>query len=99
MEREAVREFIERTAISSNETSVPLDSLVEHGRIWPGDVGYIAVDLLVRSNRDRILSLRTLCEEVGDGASVPDAFETAFGVSLDDFYADFEKYREELNAG
>ena len=98
MEREAVREFIEKTAISSNETSVPLDSLVEHGRIWPGDVGYIAVDLLVRSNRDRILSLRTLCEEVGDGASVPDAFETAFGVSLDDFYAAFETHREKLNS-
>ena len=62
-------------------------------------VGLAAVHRLVQSAPNSILSLRTLCEEVGDGAFVPEAFETAFGVSLDDFYADFEKYRKELSAG
>ena len=65
--------------------------------IHPGHVGYLAVARLVESSPNGILSLRTICEEVADGASVPVAFETAFGISLDDFYAEFEEYRKEVN--
>ncbi len=67
--------------------------------IWPGHIGFLALHRLAPSASDGILSLRTFCEDVGQGASVPEAFEAAFGVSLEDFYADFEQYREELNAG
>ena len=63
----------------------------------PINVGYLAVDRLVQSAPDGILSLKTVCEEAGSGASLPEAFETAFGISLEDFYAEFDEYRKELN--
>ena len=61
-------------------------------------VGYLAVTLLVRSVPTGASSLRTLCEEVGAGSSLPNAFEAAFSISLDDFYAAFETHREKLNS-
>ena len=61
-------------------------------------VGLAAVHRLVQSAPNGILSLRTLCEEVAAGSTLPEAFETAFGVSLDDFYAAFEKHRENLKS-
>ena len=63
---------------------------------WPGNVGFLALHRIVPSAPGGILSFRTICEEVGRGSSLPEAFETAFGISLDDFYDDFEKYHEEL---
>ena len=103
MDRSEVMEVMLSRARGSGELSRPLRDFAEGAirdiGIWPGHVGFVALHRIAPSAPGGILSLRELCEEVGDGASVPDAFETAFGVSLDDFYADFEKYREELNAG
>ena len=103
MSREDRMDFMLRSALSTGQLDRPLRDFAEGAirniGIWPGHVGFVALHRIVPSAPGGILSLRTLCEEVGDGASVPDAFETAFGVSLDDFYADFEKYRKELSAG
>ena len=64
--------------------------------IWPGHVGYLAVDRLVQAAPNGLLAVRIVCEQVAAEATVPAAFNTAFGVSLDDFYADFETWRQEL---
>lgn len=64
--------------------------------IWPGHVGYLAVDRLVQAAPKGLLAVRTICEQVADGATVPTAFNTAFGISLDGFYADFETWRQGL---
>ena len=103
MRQEDVTAFMLNAARGTGQFDRPLrdfgEGAIRDIGIWPGHVGFVALHRIVPSAPGGILSLRTLCEEVGEGASVPDAFETAFGVSLDDFYADFEKYREELNAG
>ena len=103
MDRSEVMEVMLSRARGSGELSRPLrdfgEGAIRDIGIWPGHVGFLALHRIAPSAPKGILSLRTLCEEVGDGASVPDAFETAFGVSFYDFYADFEKYREELNSG
>ena len=103
MRQEDVTAFMLSAARGTGQFDRPLrdfgEGAIRDIGIWPGHVGFVALHRIVPSAPGGILSSRTLCEEVGDGASVPDAFETAFGVSLDDFYADFEKYREELNAG
>jgi hypothetical protein len=64
--------------------------------IWPGHVGYLAVDRLVQAAPNGLLAVRIVCEQVAAGATVPAAFNTAFGTSLDDFYTDFEMWRQEL---
>ena len=84
-------------ARSKGQLSRPLQEFESHvAGIWPSHVGYLAVHRLVQSAPGGILSLRTVCEEAAGGASAAEAFETAFGVSLEDFYADFEEYRKEL---
>ena len=50
----------------------------------------LALELLMK-NRD-IKTLDNFCTYVGQKESVPAAFEKAFGISLDNFYVEFEKY-------
>lgn len=63
-----------------------------------GDVGYdtfyLAVDQLVKKNS--IQSLNAFCEDLGKGQSKTEAFQSAFGTSLSQFYTDFEGYRKGL---
>ena len=98
------------SATRSGQFSRPLRDFAEGAiadiGIHPGTIGLIALHRLVPSAPGGIMSLRTICEEVaaiatdpslgGTGMFYPEAFETAFGVSLEDFYADFEEYRKEL---
>ena len=112
MRREDVTAFMLAAARSTGQLDRPLRDFaggaVRDIGIWPGHVGFLALHRIVPSAPGGILSLRTLCEEVAASASdpraggvgmyYPEAFETAFGISLDDFYDDFEKYREELNS-
>ena len=112
MRREDVTAFMLAAARSTGQLERPLRDFaggaVRDIGIWPGHVGFLALHRIVPSAPGGILSLRTLCEEVAASASdpraggvgmyYPEAFETAFGISLDDFYDDFEKYREELNS-
>ena len=111
-DRSEVMEGSLRTARVTGQLDRPLRDFaggaVRDIGIWPGHVGFLALHRIVPSAPGGILSLRTLCEEVAASASdpraggvgmyYPEAFETAFGISLDDFYDDFEKYREELNS-
>ncbi len=63
--------------------------------IWPGHVGYIAVDMLIHQYAPQgLLSLRRLCEAIASGQTEREAFETAFGIPLADFYAEFEVWRQ-----
>ena len=102
MPREGVMDHMLNAARSTGQLDRPIRDFAEGAirdiGIWPGHVGFLALHHVVPSAPDGILSLRTLCQEAGDGASVPEAFHTAFGVGLDDFYADFEEYRQELNS-
>ena len=50
----------------------------------------LALELLMK-NRD-IKTLDNFCTNIGQKESVPAAFEKAFGISLDNFYVEFEKY-------
>ena len=63
--------------------------------IWPGHIGYVALNRLLETAPEGILALRTICEEVVAGAPVPAAFNTAFGVPLDQFYDEFDLWRQE----
>ena len=98
LRRSDVMEHIYRGVRITGQLDKPLRDFGERGEVWPGDIGYLALDRLVAAAPGGIGSLRTLCEEAAGGASAAEAFETAFGVSLEDFYADFEEYRKELNA-
>ncbi len=76
-------------AESTGQLSVPLSSLEHPAPIYPGHVGYIAVDNLVSRAPSGYLSLRTICESVGAGTSLNQAFQNEFGVSMSDFYNQF----------
>jgi len=65
--------------------------------IWPGHVGYVAIKWLVSASPNGPLSLRILATSIGDkGMSVDDAFYTAFGVTLADFYPQFEAWKKAI---
>ena len=61
----------------------------------PEGVGYqlgsVAVDWLVRHSSE--MALLDYYQALGDGIEAPEAFELAFGIALNDFYAEFEDYR------
>jgi hypothetical protein len=65
--------------------------------IWPGHAGYAAIKWLVGASPNGPLSLRILATSIGDkGMSVDDAFYTAFGVTLADFYPQFEVWKKAI---
>ena len=52
----------------------------------------MAIDYLMKDRQ--IKTLDDFCANIGNGMSMPKAFETAFGIPLDKFYEDFESYRK-----
>ncbi len=52
----------------------------------------MGIDYLMKDKP--IKSLDDFCANLGSGMSMPKAFETAFGISLNKFYEDFESYRK-----
>lgn len=52
----------------------------------------MAIDYLMK-DRD-IKTLDSFCTNIGEGQTGPEAFQNAFGVSLDKFYEEFEAYRK-----
>lgn len=64
--------------------------------VWPGHAGYVALDWLVAEAPDGLLSLRKVGEEVGKGNYAVDAFQTAFNISMQSFYQQFEPWRTAL---
>ncbi len=67
----------------------PLDRM----KAWPGHAGFIAIDWLVDSSPNGLMSLRIVGEEIGKGRSAKQAFRAAFGLDLADFYTQFEAWR------
>jgi len=51
----------------------------------------LAIDYLMEDKP--IKSLDDFCANIGKGQDAPTAFQNAFGISLDDFYKNFESYR------
>ena len=94
MSDEVVTEFMISAAVSTGEAAVPLESLA----IWAGHIGFLAVQQLVERSPNGVASLKIVCEEVGFGADIDQAFKTAFGVTRSQFYEDFEPYRMSLAA-
>jgi|GEM_PF-3443767 len=57
-------------------------------------VFYLAVDQLMK--KSPITSLSAFCDNLGKGQGKTDAFQSAFGTSLSQFYTDYEAYRKGL---
>lgn len=91
-----VRDFQLSSAIYTGEANVPLESLEQANGLWPGHIGYLAVERLVTYYAGTPLSLRTLCQKVGQGESVDQAFQEVFGISKDEFYQAFPAYIGQL---
>ena len=54
----------------------------------------LAVDYLVENSS--VKALDNYCANIGKGEDLPTAFQKAFGISLKNFYSDFEDYRKSL---
>jgi hypothetical protein len=91
VKKDAVIRFMLQASEGTDEALAPLESL-EHGTVWPGHIGYLAIDYLVSKAPKGILSLRIICEQVGQGVPVEDAFNSAFGISKQDFYKEFQEH-------
>jgi hypothetical protein len=67
--------------------------------LWPGHIGYLAVELLASRSPRGLLSLRDVCQGVAAGLAVDQAFLAAMGISKADFYAEFPAYIDDLRSG
>ena len=81
-----VRDFQLSSAIFTGEADVPLESLEMSQGLWPGHVGYLAIEFLVSESLSGQMAIRTLCEDVGNGISVDQAFADVFGMTKAYFY-------------
>ena len=91
MRRSDVHAFQLGAAIYSGAASRCLESLERAtGGIWPGDIGYIAVEKLVAESPNGIRSLRIVNQQARHGFDT--AFEGAFGMSKREFYDTFPDY-------
>ena len=101
-DRAGVLEAMIQRARESRALDQPLETLAEGGpdSPWPGEAGYVAVEHLLEPPSVTRTALRTVCTELAAGQSLAAAFEIAFEVEVDEFYARFEKWRQEqLAAG
>ncbi|GAB3454063.1 hypothetical protein GCM10027321_04930 [Massilia terrae] len=97
MSRADVRQFMLQSADYTGELGMPLRQLGgTSAAVWPGHIGYLAIDYLVGRAPAGIGAVRILCEQVAAGATTAAAFRTAFGVDMDSFYTDFEALRPQL---
>ena len=73
-------EYLERVYQRPNQTD----------KLWPGHIGYIAVEKLVAESANGIRSLRIVNQQARHGFDT--AFERAFGTSKREFYDTFPDY-------
>ena len=90
--REVVEPFMLGSAYGSQELDGPIRDI--ENDVWSGHTGFLAIDWLVDEAPSGRMALRTLAELIGDGATVADAFRTAFNVELESFYTQFEAWRQ-----
>ena len=94
MRRSAVHDQHLRFAMNDGSASRCLESLETAIRdigVWPGNIGYIAVERLVAQSPNGIRSLRIVSQEARSGG-LDAAFERAFGISKRAFYDAFPDY-------
>lgn len=99
--RAGVEDLMLQAARGSGELDHPLSYFEDNASPWPGHVGYIALRMLLERPTVDTPDLRQVCAGALDafqqGASLseafPQAFQSTFGQTLTDFYADFEAWR------
>ena len=94
MRRSAVHDQHLRFAMSDGSASRCLESLEAAIRdigVWPGNIGYIAVERLVAGSPNGIRSLRIVSRQARR-SGLDTAFERAFGISKRTFYDAFPDY-------
>ena len=90
MPRSDVQAHMLGAAIQNGSASRCLESLERAGGMWPGEIGYIAVEKLVAESPNGIRSLRIVNQQARHGFDT--AFEGAFGMSKREFYDTFPDY-------
>jgi hypothetical protein len=84
-------------AVSNKEFEPSLQAMqTTQTPVWPGHGGYVAIEWLVDNAPRGPLSLRVLATSIGAGKSVDEAFFAAFGVTLADFYPQFESWKKAI---
>ena len=83
----------------ARETAAPLQSLETQKAVFAvGDIsytlGFMATDFLV-DNFGGLLALVSFYDAIGPDMTWQAAFRSTFGISIDEFYAEFEAYRLE----
>lgn len=73
-----------------------LESSASSGGASTAQIGYVAVKKLVSESANGILSLRSVNQAIGSGASADQAFQQAFGTSRQQFYNSFPAYLSSL---
>lgn len=99
MTPEDVRSVMLEAAIRTGEIEERLQDLEYIGEpyeIWPGDIGYLAVERIVSRYADGVGAIRAHCEAIADGVSRGRAFKQAFGIRKTRFYRVFPEYLEML---
>lgn len=77
------------------ETRYPLKELgSSQTPVWPGHIGYLAMDWLVSESPNGRASIRVLQDELVRTNSVKQAFKAAFAIEMYDFYDQFEVWRQ-----
>ena len=83
----------------ARETTAPLQSTETYNGLKAADgvgypLGFMATDFLV-DNFGGLPALVSFYDAIGPGTTWQDAFWSTFGLSVDEFYAEFEAYRLE----
>lgn len=94
--RDTAHAFMLSSAKQSGEWE-PLRNYADHGPAWPGHVGYLAIERAVVGAPNGLLAIRDVCTLSAAGSTRESAFEGAFGVSLEQFYTDFEAWKTSQN--
>ena len=91
--RSHARAFVLNAAMHTGQASRCLATL-ERSDIWPGHIGYIAVEKLVTESHNGIGSLRIVNQQARQGLDI--AFERAFGMSRRQFYYTFPDHLQRI---
>lgn len=86
--------LIFNTTAAKMDTLMPLKNYEAYTQGMQYFTFYLAVNQLMNSKP--IQTLNTFCENLGKGLNGPEAFQSTFGISLQDFYNNFETYRSTL---
>ena len=88
-----------RQMARAREIAAPLRSTETYNGLFAANyaLGFMAADFLVENfgSLPALVSLLSFYDEIGPGTTWPDAFQSTFEISIEEFYAEFEAYRLE----